>query len=237
VKESLGGGWIMRVTDVMTSEVRTVREATLFKEAVELLLAEDISGLPVVDEYGGVVGIVTEADLITKEAYPSPRQRRLLRVLASSDGEDWAGKAEGVTVGDVMTKDPILAAPDDDVRSVARLMLERGIKRLPVVSATGKLVGIVSRHDLLRAYHVDDDQLERAVREILDRSLYVPPEHDITITVSDGVVTLSGTVSRASDIRIAPILVRAAEGVVGVTSELTYRAPDPKPARWGAGVG
>jgi CBS domain-containing protein len=231
-----GGRWIMRVQDVMTRQVRTVREGSAFKEAVELLLAADVSGLPVVDEYGSVVGIVSEADLMAKEAGGPLRKRRPLGVLARGENR-WAERAEGTTVAEVMTKDPIMTSPDEDVRAAARLMLEHGIKRMPVVSTSGRLVGIVSRHDVLKAFHVTDEHIVRSVQRLLERSFYVAPEHEISVTASNGVVKLSGIVARASDVDIAPIIAGAADGVVGVVSELSYRERDPKPDRWGAGVG
>jgi len=146
----------MEVQDVMTRQVVTVSEQTPYEEAVELLLTADVSGMPVIDRFGWVVGVVSEADLISKEAYTEPIHRRFLGLIGDSS-EAWSAKASGTTVGDVMSQDVVIASPDEDVRVVARRMLEKAVKRTPVVTRSGRLVGIVSRHDLLRAFHATDE--------------------------------------------------------------------------------
>jgi CBS domain-containing protein len=217
----------MEVQDVMTRKVVTVGQDTPYKEAVELLLAEDVSGMPVIDEFGWVVGIVSEADLISKEAYPEPTHRRFRGLIAHSS-ESWSAKAAGLRVGDVMSQDVIIAGPNEDVRTVARRMLEKKVKRMPVVTRSGRLVGIVSRHDLLRAFHVTDEELSRWVCGVLERNLFVAPDHDVVVSANEGVVRLTGTVLRESDIEIAASIARTVEGVVGVVTDLAFRERDAK---------
>src|SRR4051794_21159360 len=114
------------VRDVMTTDVRTVTPETPFPVIVETLLEYDISGLPVVDEDGALLGIVTEADLITKEAYDDGRRRHLslLRDHLVGRRPEWIGKAGARVASDLMTREVATAAPDDDLAAAARRMLE-----------------------------------------------------------------------------------------------------------------
>lgn len=141
----------MKVADIMTTDVVTVGPEATFAEILDTLLDREVSGLPVVDGDGRLLGIVTEADLVSREAY-GYRRRRALGLLADYfRGRDpqWVRKAAGLTARELMTAAPDALAPDDDIAEVARRMLERHHKRLPVV-VDGRIVGIVSRHDLLR---------------------------------------------------------------------------------------
>ncbi|MEX2557750.1 MAG: CBS domain-containing protein [Actinomycetota bacterium] len=229
----------MRVDEIMTTSVKTIGEYEPFKRAAELMLEADVSGIPVVDDTGRLVGIVTEADLISKEAYPRTSGNRLLRALATAlldPVAGWRRKAEGTTVGQVMTTGVKTVEPQDHVRFAARSMLEHGVKRLPVVDEKGMLVGIVSRHDLLWIYHRSDSALQEAVRKILDRTFFLPPENDVTVLAKNGIVTLHGTVFRESDVEVAPAIVRGVEGVVDVVTDLEYREKDPMVQRRHAGV-
>lgn len=143
----------VRVGQVMTTGVLTVRPSATFAEIVTLLLDYEISGLPVVDNDGVLVGIVSEADLISKGAYAQAPVRRshlrLLRDHLQGENVDWAHKAAARTARELMTFPVRTVAPEDDLASVAKVMLTGRVKRLPVLS-DGKLVGILTRHDLLR---------------------------------------------------------------------------------------
>jgi CBS domain-containing protein len=143
----------MKVRDVMTTEIVTVGPESSFAEIVDRLLTHEISGLPVVDGTGRLMGIVTEADLISKDAY-GQRRRRALGLLAEYfRGRDpqWVRKSAGLTARELMTTAPDTVTPDEDLVEAARRMLERHHKRLPVV-VEGRIIGIVSRHDLLRFF-------------------------------------------------------------------------------------
>jgi len=141
---------VVKVSDVMTRSVLSVTPDTPFKELVERLVDCDVSGLPVVDATGKLVGIVTEADLVSKEAYGSHRRRAiaLLADVLSARDHHWVTKAVGSVAADVMSRNPVVCSPAEDTRIVARRMLGRAVKRVPVVEGA-KLVGMVSRHDLL----------------------------------------------------------------------------------------
>ena len=217
----------MKASDVMTAPVVTVAPETPFKDVVITLIEHDVSGVPVVDATGRVVGVVTEADLVTKEAFSG--RRRFLAVLSDLlTGEPWKHKAEGLTAGDVMTRMPVVAAPDDDVGRLARRMLQRGIKRLPVVK-DGALVGIVTRQDLLRAFDRSDDDIAHDIRARLASPLFTPEDQAVTFRVADGVVTLEGSVHYESDRAVVEGMVGSVPGVVAVDSALNYLLPDPRP--------
>ncbi|HEX6419480.1 MAG TPA: CBS domain-containing protein [Acidimicrobiales bacterium] len=149
---------MVHVRDVMTTDLVTVGPDATYGEIADRLLAHDVSGMPVIDEAGALIGIVTEADLVSREAY-GPERRRPLGLIADylrDRDPAWVRKAAATTAQDLMTRVVTTAAPDDEVRVTARRMLEGGYKRLPVVASDGRLVGIVSRRDLLAADHLGD---------------------------------------------------------------------------------
>lgn len=140
-----------RVRDVMTTDVARLRPEATYAEIVDLLLARGVSGLPVTDQDGRLVGIVTEADLVSREAY-GPGRRHPVDVLIDNlrnGPSTWADKAAATTAAELMSRTVVTASPDADLPGTARRLLESGYRRLPVVDAGGRLVGIVSRRDLL----------------------------------------------------------------------------------------
>jgi CBS domain-containing protein len=208
----------------MTTPAITVGPDATFGDIVDLLLVHEISGLPVVDGEGRLLGIVTEADLVSKEAY-GHRRRRSLELLADYlRGHDpqWVRKAGGRTASEVMTTSPAFAAPGDDVAVAARRMLEGRHKRLPVVDG-GRVVGIVSRRDLLTPLHRSDDAIGADLRAMLADPLRVPERLDVETHVAHGVVTLSGAAEWPSDVRVLEAVVAGVPGVVAVDSAVTSR--------------
>ena len=161
----------------MTSNVVSVRPDTSYKDVVEQLVQSGVSGLPVVNDSGKLVGIVTEADLISKEAYNGhrPRALALLADIVSAREHHWATKAAGWTASDVMTRDLVVCESTEDVRVVARRMLERGVKRIPVVDS-GVLVGMVSRRDILKVFVRPDDQILAEVTRRLTSDVNRPDD-------------------------------------------------------------
>jgi CBS domain-containing protein len=148
---------VVHVRDVMTTDVVTVGSDATFGEMVDRLLSHDVSGLPVIDADGMLLGIVTEADLVSREAYGPERRRPLGLAVDYLRGRDpaWVRKASATTAREVMTTVVTTASPDDELRVAARRMLESGYKRLPGVAADGRLVGIVSRRDVLALAYFD----------------------------------------------------------------------------------
>jgi CBS domain-containing protein len=229
----------VKVRDVMTTQLVTVTPDTPYKAIVERSVLGDVSGVPVVDSSGQLVGIVTEADLVSKEAYGG-RRRRALALLAdvlSAREHHWVTKASGSTAADVMTRNAIVCRPGDDVRVAARRLLESGIKRMPVVDETGDLVGIVSRKDILQAFTRSDDAIAADVGALLVTHPNRPDDCHVHYAVADGVVTLTGDVRYDWDKAIVVSLVREVEGVIDVMSQLHNREADPHgPSPWALGI-
>jgi CBS domain-containing protein len=218
----------MKVQDVMTPAVVTVGPDTPFKEVVETLLTSSVSGVPVVDEKDTLIGMVTEADLLPKEAYGDRRRKKALSLVADvllGRESVWIEKAKGLVAGDVMSRSVVTVTPEENVRVAARRMIEEGVKRLPVVS-DGRLVGIVSRPDLLSVFSRRDDSLAASIRALVRRCMYVEPDYLVEVSASEGVVTLEGIVRFQSDVDVLAAIVGAADGVVGVDNKLRYREKD-----------
>ena len=220
----------MRVSDVMVTDVVTVSPETPFKQIVETLLASGISGVPVVDDHHRVLGIVTEADVVSRQAYAGHRRRPLALVGHYLVGHDpaWLRKSCALRAWDIMTAHPLTASPGDMVGAAARRMLEMGVKRLPVV-ADGRLVGIVGRSDLLRTYLRSDAEIERELAVLLHDARRVPETHAISFRVTDGVVTLDGWVDHRTDSVLIRHEVERVPGVVAVKGVIAARRPEPQP--------
>jgi CBS domain-containing protein len=212
------------VKDLMTTQVVTVEPATPFKEIVARLAEHRVSALPVVDDHGLVLGVVSEADLLLKEEFPEPdhdiplfwtKRRRLER-----------DKAAATTARDLMSIAVVSVSPDATVAEAARSMHRAGVKRLPVVAEGGRLVGIVSRGDLLRVFDRPDQDIRREIVDEVIVGEFMMDPNRFFIHVNDGAVVLQGQVERRS---ILPFLVRAVrgvEGVVRVEDRLAYDLDD-----------
>jgi CBS domain-containing protein len=212
----------------MSSPVVTATPVTPFRELVKTMNEHRVSALPIVED-GRLVGIVTEADLVSKEAYGG-RRRGVLEVLADlvSGGEArWAVKAKGVVADQLMTRDITRAAPDDDVRAVARLMVDHSRTRLPVVE-DGRLVGIVCRRDLLALFLRGDDELRAAIERRLAEAATLPDGAEVEVSVTGGRVHLRGSVTFPSHRRIVDALVWDVPGVVSVLDGLEPQRDEPR---------
>jgi CBS domain-containing protein len=207
------------VREVMTTRVIAIKRNAHFKEIVTVLRGFGVSGCPVIDDAGRVLGVVSEADLLYKQAEPNP-PTGLIR-LRWKLGEE--SKASAVTAGRLMTSPAIVIGPAASVVEAARVMQNRQVKRLPVVDEAGRLVGIVSRTDLLSVYERPDaDIWDEVAKALADEEFGLDPA-DFDITVSSGVVTICGTVDRQRTGLNLVARVRHTEGVVAVRDRLTYR--------------
>ncbi len=214
----------MKVKDVMTKEVRTVTSETPLKEVAEILAELGISGLPVVED-GKVVGVVSEADILFKEQGQRPARRGLLGALLD-DGADLEAKLRARTAGEAMSAPAITIAPTRPSAEAAARMIEEHVNRLPVVDDEGKLVGIVTRADLVRAFVRSDEEIAREIREdVVMHTLWIAPE-SVAVSVQDGEVTLNGQVETKADAELLPAFVQRVPGVVSVVSKLTWQVED-----------
>ncbi|WP_433501406.1 CBS domain-containing protein [Sphaerimonospora sp. CA-214678] len=223
-----------KVRDVMTRQVASVNGSTPFRDIAEVLVAHEVSAVPVVDGEGHVIGVVSEADLLRKEEFRDQYYREgyrppllaRLRDLTIRSGAGAEEKALGETAAELMTAPAVTTRPYTSVVSAARVMAERGIKRLPVVDDEGRLEGVVSRHDLVKVFAQSDDEIAQEIREeILDDALWADTS-GVDVRVSDGVVTLVGTMPRPADARILVRMVERVNGVLDVVDMLTWQEGD-----------
>jgi CBS domain-containing protein len=202
----------MRIADVMTTKVLTVTPETSLKEVAELLAARGISGLPVVDGDGQVLGVVSEADILQKERRPT-KPTTLDRWLHRNNGAD--AKRTATTAAEAMTAPAVTVKGSRRVDVAASLMLDRKVNRLPVVDEQGLLVGIVTRADLVRAFVHTDEEIVREIRdEVLLHELWLRPE-DFELTVTRGEVSVAGHFATGED---RDLLIRRVSLVPGVVS-------------------
>ena len=209
------------VKDVMTAEVVAVRRDATFKELAAVLRRYRVSALPVVDDAGRVIGVVSEADLLAKEALADPGV--MAEVLHRRD----VRKAEGLTAGDLMTSPPVTAAPEDPIGQAARMMHFMRVKRLPVVNSGGQLVGIVSRSDVLAVFDRPDEDIRTEIVDSMLLHEFLIDPRLFKVTVESGVVTMEGCPETAALGRALVRKARHVPGVVAVRDRLTY--PDTYP--------
>ncbi|GAA2208078.1 CBS domain-containing protein [Nonomuraea monospora] len=213
------------VENVMTTDVAAVNEKASFHTVAELLISRGVSGVPVLDDDNRVLGVVSEADLLAKEEFKEryygddyrPPLRARVRHTAGSEGSGFR-KSLGETAGALMTSPAHVITADTPIVSAARLMDRFGVKRLPVVDADGRLAGIVSRRDLIKAFLRPDKDIEQEVREALHGRA--------AVVVSDAVVTLSGTYAEHSQAVTAIRLAENIDGVVAVHDDLSWKHDD-----------
>jgi CBS-domain-containing membrane protein len=215
-----------KVKDVMTDEVVAVRRDASFKEMAARLHQYRVSAFPVIDENRRVIGVVSEADLLAKEALAGEHAGIPAAITGILHHKDYR-KAEGLTAGDLMTHPAVTVRSEDSVEHAARLMYTLQVKRLPVVDAGGYLVGIVSRSDLLTVFDRTDEEIHaEIVNDIILRDFLIDPAV-FMVTVADGVVTLKGNPDTAELGHKLVAKIRHVQGVVAVRDKLAY-----PPAEW-----
>jgi CBS domain-containing protein len=215
----------MNVRDLMTTEVLTVSPDTPLKDAAALLAEHGISGLPVCDADGCVLGIVSEGDILFKERGPREPRGGALAWLVDGSRFQESAKEAARTAGEAMTAPALTIAPERPAAAAARLMLDHGVHRLPVVR-DGALVGIVTRADLVRAFTRGDAEIALEIREdVLRRALWLEPDA-LDVSVEGGDVVLTGEIEARSDAEVLTKLVQRIPGVVSVRSNVLYRIDD-----------
>ncbi|TXS15352.1 CBS domain-containing protein [Streptomyces sp. adm13(2018)] len=209
----------LTVADVMTRKVVAVLPGADFKEIVTAMQRWKVTAVPVVEGEGRVRGVVSEADLLLKEEFHDHR----LGLLEQLRRLDATAKAGSRRAEDLMTSPAVTVAPEASLPQAARLMAAHGVKRLPVVDASGAIQGIVSRSDLLKVFLRSDEDLATEVRHEVIEHLFPLSHRQVDVRVDAGVVTLSGEVRDGGLVPLAARLARAVEGVVDVRCELTAK--------------
>jgi len=219
------------VKEVMTTRVVWVKKGASFREMARALRENRVSAFPVLDEEGKVIGVVSEADMLTKEALGDERDGLPGMVNDLLHHKDLQ-KARGITAGDLMTAPPVTVGLEDTVQHAARLMYTHKVKRLPVVDANGHLAGILSRADVLAVFDRPDEDIRREVHaEVLFDQVLGDPNR-LSVAVKDGVVTLAGTPETEAIGHEIVDQTRHIQGVVAVRDRLSYpprKDPDYDP--------
>jgi CBS domain-containing protein len=180
------------VKDVMSTHVVAIRPTAGYKEMAVTLREQRISAFPVIDEAGQVIGVVSESDLLVKEALegtvPGTLQGLTQRHVRS--------QVTGLTAADLMTRPAVTIGPDEPVSHAARLMYGRRVKRLPVIGADGTLIGIVTRSDVLSVYRRPDTEIRDEITKDLIIGTFLCDPVRFDVIVKDGVVARPGPWSR-----------------------------------------
>ncbi|GEB55296.1 CBS domain-containing protein [Streptomyces gardneri] len=191
----------MKVGGLMTDEVVSAIPAASFREVAKMLAEHDISGVPVVDEDDHVVGVVSESDLLARHE---------------------------LTARELMNTPAVTIHAEETVADAARLMVRRGVERLPVVDEEERLVGIVTRRDLLCVYLRPDSEIRRRIREDVLTDAMDLPADVVDVHVLDGVVTLGGRIRRRSQALMLVGLAESVDGVVAVVDRLSFHEDDTR---------
>lgn len=218
VGQAKGAVVFKTVEDVMTRDVVTVGPQASFREAVRLLQERHVDALPVVDDAGRVLGMIGESDLLLKEEQLDLGHAHL--GLPWQQRRDRA-RAGATTVRQATSRHVVTVRADATLYAAARLMHRHRLGGLPVVDQDRRLLGIVTRSDLLRVFLREDDDLREDVMAALGGAA-----GDITCTVLDGTVTLTGHVTRRSRAAAAAAAAHRVAGVIDVRDEVRYDADD-----------
>jgi CBS domain-containing protein len=208
------------VKDIMSTGVIVADPAACYTDLAALLRRHRISGFPVVDDDRVVVGVVSESDLLARQAAAGPRQIDL----------------GGLTAAELMTRPAVTVGPDEPAAHAARLMHSRKRRRLPVVDDGDRLLGIVTRIDVLSTYTRPDEEIRREInQDVIADGFFTDPDR-LGVTVKDGIVTLAGTPGSVVLGRNIAGQVRHVEGVLAVRDRFTYRpkTEGPRPRQLGS---
>jgi CBS domain-containing protein len=206
------------VKDVMSTHVIAVRQDASYKDMAAMLHEQRVSAFPVLDDHNKVIGVVSESDLLTKAALEGTVPGMLQSMMSQREH----ARASAVTAAELMTKPPVTIGPDESVTHAARLMYSRRVKRLPVTSDDGTLIGIVTRADVLSVYSRPDADIQREIIQNLILGKFGCDPARFTVTVTDGIVTIEG--APETDLAGRDIIdaARHVEGVVAVRDRLSY---------------
>lgn len=224
----------MQVSQAMSTKVITIQPDASIAEAIDLMLGSHVSGLPVVDREGTLVGLLSEGDLLRRAELGTqkPRARWIEVLLGPGKAAEAYVQTHGRKVEELMTADPIAIAPGADLSEAVDLLNRHKIKRLPV-TLEGRVVGILTRADLLRALAkllpaeregVPDAAIRSSILSQLEAQAWAPTAL-IEIGVRDGIVTLSGTILDDRERAALRVIAENTPGVRSVEDQLTWTAP------------
>ncbi|MBO8187790.1 CBS domain-containing protein [Streptomyces spirodelae] len=209
-----------RVRDLMSRPAVCAHPGTGLKDAARLLAEHDISALPVTDQDDRPLGVVSEGDLLRAQA-ELPEPADLLLTVRRGRGKGTGTGERSGTLDGLMTSPAVVASPEWTVVEAARTMQEHGVKRLPVVSGTGRVIGVLSRADLLRVFLRKDSAIEdEVVDEVLGRTLGLS-RAQVTAYVTGGVVKVHGEIGSEDSLPLIERLCRDIDGVVDVQLDLS----------------
>jgi CBS domain-containing protein len=206
------------VKDVMSTHVIAVRRNAPYKDMAAMVRQQRVSAFPVIDDRNKVIGVVSEADLLTKEALEGAAPGTTQSMTSHRD----RARAGAVTAAELMTTPPITIGPHEPVAHAARLMYSRRVKRLPVTTDDGTLIGIVSRADVLSVYSRPDADIQREITQDLIPGALAGDPARFTVTVADGIVTIEGAPQTDPAGRDLIDAARHVEGVVAVRDRLSH---------------
>ena len=221
----------MRAHQIMTRPVITVTPETTIVEAANIMLQKHVSGLPVVDATGKLVGVVSEGDFIRRSEIGTQRKRgRWLRFILGpgKSASDFVHE-HGRKIAEVMTKSPLTITEDTALEEIVELMEKNNVKRLPVIRAD-RVVGIVSRANLLQAVAslareipdptADDDHIRNRVIDAMEKNDWCP--FGLSVIVKDGIVHLSGVITEERSRQAAVVAAETVQGVKQVHDHLCW---------------
>jgi CBS-domain-containing membrane protein len=221
------------VKDVMSTHVIAVRQDASYKDMAAMLRAQRVSAFPVLDDHNRVIGVVSESDLLTKEALEGTVPGMPPSMMSQREH----ARASAVTAADLMTTPPVTIGPGEPVTQAARLMYSRRVKRLPVTSDDGTLIGIVSRADVLSVYSRPDADIQREIIQDVILGMFAYDPAHFNVTVADGIATIEGAPETDLVGRDVIDAARHVEGVVAVRDRLSYPQDTPnRPTDGSAGI-
>jgi CBS domain-containing protein len=213
----------MKISELMQRDVVTVSADASLKEVACALVAHRISGMPVCDADGRVLGVVSEGDILYKERGRVERPGGPLAWLVDGTSYAEVSKAWALTAREAMTAPAVTIGPDRPAAEAARLMLEHRVNRLVVLDRDGRLAGIVTRADLVRAFTRSDAEVAEEIRiDVLQRVLWADPGR-VQVDVRNGEVELAGELETSTDAEVLLRLVERVPGVVSVRSTVGHR--------------